>query len=138
MAGLRNHLIVVVSGGGSAALGLEWRPRSAAVPASVNPLRNFRRLICLACWIRMGTSLLEAGQYDTENASQWTLLPSPEQAQHLTPRLQRRGPHHHRPPTGPPSCKAPLSPRPLRALVRRSLGVLWACAAATIAQMRRH
>jgi hypothetical protein len=56
MAGLRNHLIVVVSGGGSAALGLDYRPRIAAVPARVSPPKNFRRLQLAACGARMGTS----------------------------------------------------------------------------------
>jgi len=32
----------------------------------------------------MDTSLPDAGQADTENAGPWTLLPSHEQAQHLT------------------------------------------------------
>jgi hypothetical protein len=32
----------------------------------------------------MRSSLPDAGQCDTENTGQWTLLPSHEQAQHLT------------------------------------------------------
>jgi hypothetical protein len=35
----------------------------------------------------MGPSLPVAGQCDTENASQWTMLPSHEQVQHLTREL---------------------------------------------------
>src|SRR5262245_29285445 len=73
----------VVSGGGSAALGLRGTPRSPAIPASVTCPRNRRRLNGLACWIRMEPSLLDAGQCVTEHANQWTLLPSCEQAQHL-------------------------------------------------------
>src|SRR5215510_11592433 len=57
MLGIRTSLILVVSGGGSAATGLGRRPRSPAVPASVSPPRNLRRLNRRACWILMGTSL---------------------------------------------------------------------------------
>ena len=89
MPGILINLIVVVSGGGSAATGLGRRPRSPAVPASVNPSRNLRRLNRLAYWVLMGTSLPDTGQCDTENAGQWTLLPSHEQAQHLTPGVRR-------------------------------------------------
>jgi hypothetical protein len=66
--------ILVVSGGGTAATGLARRPRSPAVPASVTPPRNLRRLNGRACWILMRTFLSDAGQYDTENADQWTFL----------------------------------------------------------------
>jgi hypothetical protein len=39
----------------------------------------------------METSLPDFGQWNTEHAGQWTLLPSHEQAQHLKrPRLTRR------------------------------------------------
>ena len=55
MLGLRTSRIVVVSGGGSAAIGLGYTPRSPAVPASVTPPRNLRRLNCLACWVLIGT-----------------------------------------------------------------------------------
>ena len=89
MAGLCTNRSVVVSGGGSAATGLGCRPRSPAVPASVSPLRNLRRLNCLACWGLIGISIPDTGQCDPKNAGQWTLLPSPEQAQHLTPRVRR-------------------------------------------------
>ena len=64
--------------------GLAVQPSSPAVPASVIPPRNRRRLNRRACWVLTGTSLPRSGQCDTENASQWTLLPSQEQAQHLT------------------------------------------------------
>src|SRR5437899_1978865 len=84
MLAVRASLSAVVSGGGSAATGLGCKPRSPAVPASVNPPRNFRLLNRRACWGLIGTSLPNGSQYDTENASQWTLLPSREQAQHLT------------------------------------------------------
>src|SRR5262245_27286005 len=90
MLGIRTSLILVVSGGGSAATGLGCTPRSPAVPASVNPSRNCRRLNRLACWIRMGTSLPDAGQCDIENAGQWTLLLLHGRAQHLT--LEITGP----------------------------------------------
>src|SRR5712691_11249397 len=89
MAGLRNHRIVVVSGGGSAAPSLGYTPRSPAVPASVTPPRNLRRLNGLACWVFMGTFLPDAGQCDTENTGQWMLLPSHKQAQHLTLAVSR-------------------------------------------------
>ena len=56
MLGVRTNLSVVVSGGGSAATGSGRSARSPAIPASVNPPRKLRRLICRACWIRMGTS----------------------------------------------------------------------------------
>ena len=39
-----------------------------AVPTSVNPPSNRRRLNGLVCWLRMETSLLDAGQCDMENA----------------------------------------------------------------------
>jgi hypothetical protein len=84
MAGLRTNRSVVVSGGGSAATGLGYKPRSPAVPASVNPLRNLRRLNCRAYWVLIGTSIPDTGQCDTSNAGQWTLLPLHEQVQHLT------------------------------------------------------
>src|SRR5262245_34744976 len=77
-------LIRVVSGGGSAATGTGDTPRSPAVPASVTPPRNLRRLNGRACWICMGTYLLDAGRCNPGNTAQWTLLPSHEQAQHLT------------------------------------------------------
>src|SRR6266853_5970886 len=76
-------LSVVVSGGGSAGAGLGCKPRNPAVPTSVNPPRNLRRLNCLACWVLMGISLPAADQCDTENAVQWNHLPSHTQAQHL-------------------------------------------------------
>src|SRR6266699_2656126 len=82
----------VVSGGGSATAGLGLRPRSPAVPASVSPPKNARRLHRCVCWLRMDTSLPDAGQADTENAGPWTLLPSHEQAQHLTLAVSG-GPH---------------------------------------------
>jgi len=66
--GIWTSLSVVVSGGGSAATSLGCKPRSPAVPASVNPSRNSRRLNRLACWILMGTSLPDPGQRDTKNA----------------------------------------------------------------------
>src|SRR5712692_5385274 len=90
MLGVWTSVIVVVSGGGSAATRLACRPRSPAVPASVNPSRNLRRLNRLACWVRMGTSLPDASQCDTWNAGQWTLLPSHKWAQHLTPSREGR------------------------------------------------
>jgi hypothetical protein len=74
----------VVSGGASAAARAGRRPKTPTVPASVNPRRNFRRLNRLAYWVRMETSLPKTGQCKTANAGQWTLLPSYEQAQHLT------------------------------------------------------
>jgi hypothetical protein len=61
-AGLRISLIFVVSGGGSAATRPGCSPRNPAVPASVNPLRSLRRLNGLAYWVRMETSLPDAGQ----------------------------------------------------------------------------
>jgi hypothetical protein len=79
----------VVSGGGSAAADPGDSLSSPAVPASVTPFRNRRRLNGLAWWILMGTFLPEARQYDTENAIQRTRLPSHEQEQHLTLRLRR-------------------------------------------------
>src|SRR6266705_3076278 len=79
----------VVSGGGSATAGLGLRPRSPAVPASVSPPKNARRLHRCVCWLRMDTSLPDAGQSDTEHAGPWTLLPSHEQAQHLTLAVSR-------------------------------------------------
>ena len=71
----------VVSGGGSAAVNLGCRGprRGPAVPSSVIPPRNLRRLNGLACWILISTSLPEASQYDSANPGQWTLLPSDEQ-----------------------------------------------------------
>jgi hypothetical protein len=42
----------------------------------------------------MDTSLLDAGQYDPENASQWTPLPSHEQAQHRTLEYMEILPHN--------------------------------------------
>src|SRR5262249_49937108 len=60
--GFWGSLSIVVSGGGSAAARLGWKPRSPAVPAKVNPLRNSRRLRHLAYWILMGTSLPDAVQ----------------------------------------------------------------------------
>ena len=60
-AGYWASLSRVVSGGGSAATGLGCTPRSPAVPASVNPPRNLRRLNGRACWLCMGTSLPDAG-----------------------------------------------------------------------------
>jgi hypothetical protein len=83
MLELWGSLSRVVSGGGSAATGLGYQPRSPTVPASVTPLRNRRRLNGRACWVLMGTSFPEAGQRDTANAGQWTLLRSREQVQHL-------------------------------------------------------
>src|SRR5689334_6618344 len=80
MAGLCTHLIVVVSGGGSAAPSLGYTPRSPAVPANVTPPRNLRRLSRRVCWRLMETSFPDAGQCDTKNVGQWTLLPSCEQA----------------------------------------------------------
>jgi hypothetical protein len=70
MAGVLGSLSVVVSGGGSATTGLGDRPRRPAVPASVSPPRNLRRLNGRACCVLMGIPLPEAGQYDTENAGQ--------------------------------------------------------------------
>src|SRR5262245_34353761 len=84
MAGTRPSLSLVVSGGGSAATRLACTPRSPAIPASVNPPRNLRRLNCRACWLCMGTSLPDADHDDTENAGQWTLLPAHECPPHLT------------------------------------------------------
>lgn len=72
-------LSVLVSGGGSAATSLGYQPKSPVVPASVTPVRNLRRLHGLACWVLMGTSPADAGQDDTENAGQWTLLSWHEQ-----------------------------------------------------------
>src|SRR6266508_2257206 len=90
MLGSWTSLSVVVSGGGSAAVGLGPRPRNPAAPARVSPPRNLRRLNGLACWVLMGTSFPFTGPGAPENAGQWTLLPSHEQAQHLTPKLTRR------------------------------------------------
>src|SRR2546427_7732158 len=84
MTGRFRSVSCFVSGGGSAVTGLGCKPRRPAVPASVNPPRNLRRLNGRACWIVMGTSLPEIGQCDTENAGQWTPLLSYEQVQHLT------------------------------------------------------
>src|SRR5919108_2468878 len=84
MLGPRVTLSFVVSGGGCAVTGLGYTPRTPAVPARVNPPRNLRRLNCLACSVFMGTSLSDSGQCDSENAGQWTFLPSHAQAQHLT------------------------------------------------------
>src|SRR3989442_783018 len=84
MPGSRPSLSRVVSGGGSAATGLGCTPRSPAIPASVTPPRNRRRLNRRTCWLHMRTSLPDVGHDDTEDAGQWTLLPSHERAQHLT------------------------------------------------------
>src|SRR5262245_34985129 len=89
IAGLCPSLSVLVSGGASAKACLGVRPCRPTVPASITPLRNFRRLNGRVCCILMGTSLLDASQCDPENADQWTLLPSYEQAQHLTPAVSR-------------------------------------------------
>jgi hypothetical protein len=61
------------------------RPSNPAVPASVSPPKNFRRLMPPVCCRLLDISLPEAGQRDTWNTSQGTLLPSHEQAKHLTP-----------------------------------------------------
>src|SRR5439155_11761722 len=90
MPGTRTSLSLVVSGGGSAATSLGCTPRQPAVPTRLNSPRNSRRLNRLALWVRMGTSFADTGQCDTKNAGQWTLLPSHEQAQHLTPGFRRR------------------------------------------------
>jgi hypothetical protein len=58
MFGTWTSLILLVSGGGFAATHLAGKPRSPAVPASVIPLRNLRRLNVRACWVLMSTSLL--------------------------------------------------------------------------------
>src|SRR5262249_10895894 len=79
-----NSLIFVVSGGGSAATGLGCQPRSPAVPASVNPPGNCRRLNRRACCLRRRTSFPDASRCAPETTSQWPLLPSHQQAQHLT------------------------------------------------------
>src|SRR5215831_14496386 len=76
--------IWVVSGGGSAMTSLGRRPRSPTVPASVSPPKKSRRLKGRIYWVRIGTSIPDAGQCATENTSQWTLLPLHKQAQHLT------------------------------------------------------
>jgi hypothetical protein len=68
MLGIYTRLILVVSGGGSAATRLAGKLRSPAVPASVNPPRNRRRLKCRAYWVLMSISLLASGQCDTWNA----------------------------------------------------------------------
>src|SRR6266851_5981125 len=112
MLGVWTSVIFVVSGGGSAATRLACRPRSPAVPASVNPPRNLRRLNRLACWVHMGTSLPDSSQCDTENAGKWTLLPSHEQAQHLTLAVSG-GPHR----TAPHQLPMPTVARPLHCVV---------------------
>ena len=43
-ASQKSLVVVLISGGGSAATGLGYTPRSPAVPASVTPPRNLRRL----------------------------------------------------------------------------------------------
>src|SRR5262249_32289191 len=70
IAGEWTRRTFVTSGGGSAATGLGCTPRSPAVPVSVKPRRNLRRLHTLACRIGMGIFLPDAGQCDPENASQ--------------------------------------------------------------------
>ena len=81
-------LSVVVSGGGSAATDLACTPRSPAVPTSVNPPQEpppAEPASVLGPHENLPSP--DAGQCDTETAGQWTLLPSHEQAQHLTPGL---------------------------------------------------
>ena len=55
-AGAVTSVSLVVSGGGSAATSLGFRPRSPAVPASVSPPKNFRRLKPSPCLLIMGIS----------------------------------------------------------------------------------
>ena len=83
----RAGALLVVSGGGSATLGLGYKTSSPAAPIRVSPPRTPRRLNGLVCWIRMETSLPDADQCDPENASQWTILLWHKRAQHLTPKL---------------------------------------------------
>src|SRR5919109_1483924 len=64
-AGLRVSLIFVVSGGGSAATGLGYRPSSPAVPARVSPPRKRRRVHPAACGAFMGTSSRSQRPYAT-------------------------------------------------------------------------
>src|SRR4029450_13831721 len=54
-------LMVVVSGGGSAATGLGRQPSSPADPASVKLPRNLRRLHRRVGWVLIGISLPDAG-----------------------------------------------------------------------------
>src|SRR6266511_1078405 len=67
MPGFLDSLTLVVSGGGSAATGLGYQPRSPAVPASVTPPRNLRRLNGRAGWVLIGPSLPDTGQCDREH-----------------------------------------------------------------------
>ena len=64
MLGIRTSRIRVVSGGGSAAARVGCQPRSPAVPASVIPRRNLRRLNGPAYRVCMRTSLPNDGQCD--------------------------------------------------------------------------
>src|SRR5262245_3671242 len=79
MLGIRTSRIRVVSGGGSAAAGLECQPSSPAVPAIVIPRRNLRRLTHRGYRVCIGTSLPNACQCCTENAAP---LPPPNAGRH--------------------------------------------------------
>src|SRR5882724_5900615 len=75
----------------------------------------------------MDTSLPDASQSDTENASQWTLLPSHEQAQHLTYNYaapsgirDRKAPKDGQQPCFTPKCRSHLSKFLMAASVRLS------------------
>jgi hypothetical protein len=67
-----------------------------------------------------------------------SIAPTPHRRRFCRLGHQRRGQNYPWPRTWPPTCKPSLSPRPLRALVRRSLRIILLCAAATIARTKRH
>jgi hypothetical protein len=58
MLGIWTSLILVVSGGGSAATDLGLRLSSPPVPASVSPSKNCRRLNPVMRWLSMEASVL--------------------------------------------------------------------------------
>jgi hypothetical protein len=64
----RGDLILVVSGGGTAATGRGLRPSNPAVPARVSPRKNARRFQDVASWVLMG-GLLPLGVLRPEERS---------------------------------------------------------------------
>jgi hypothetical protein len=84
-------LSVVVSGGGSAALGLACKPSRPTVPAMVSPSRKRRRVQPAVCWARMEPSSLAQLAYLNARGGAWP-PPSGQMTYYLRMLAQGRGP----------------------------------------------